>query len=232
LSPLYALLIISPLLLFEAFSWSLLLAALLGLWLHIALDWSNTFRIAPFAPFSYRRFSLDAIFFIDTVTLSLTAGFYLLYNLVAAEPWVAMLYVGLFLAYVVAKFLLQRWVRRTQQAVIAIPSSFNPFSFYLLSEEPDDYYSRHYNALLGHITREWQVAKVDDDINALATKSRVFADMQGICRALTIVEVERDGEGITLHAADIAVRNFGGRFGRTTMKFDNNGELVSEVANI
>ena len=67
---------------------------------------------------------------------------------------------------------------------------------------------------------------------ALAARSRVFADMQGICRALTIVEVEQDESGTTLHAADIAVRNFGGRFGRTTMKFDNNGELISEVANI
>ena len=232
LSPLYALLIISPLLLVEEFSWSLLLAALLGLWLHIALDWSNTFRIAPFAPFSYRRFSLDAIFFIDTVTLVLTAAFYLLYNLVASEPWVALLYGALFLAYVVAKLLLQRRVRRTQQAAIAIPSSFNPFSFYLLSEEEGGYYSRHYNALLGSITREWHVPKVDDEVAALAARSRVFADMRGICRALTIVEVERDDEGVTLHAADIAVRNFGGRFGRTTMRFDNHGELVSEVANI
>ena len=232
LSPLYALLIISPLLLVEAFSWSLLLAALLGLWLHIALDWSNTFRIAPFAPFSYRRFSLDAVFFIDTVTLSLTAGFYLLYNFYAAELWVAVLYGGLFLVYVAVKLLLQRRVRRTQQAAIAIPSSLNPFAFYLLSEELDGYYSRHYNALLGGITREWQVPKVDEEIAALAARSQVFADMQGICRALTVVEVERGNDGITLHAADIAVRNFGGRFGRTTMKFDNSGELVSEVANI
>ncbi len=232
LSPLYALLIISPLLLLEEFSWSLLLAALLGLWLHIALDWSNTFRIAPFAPFSYRRYSLDAIFFIDLVTLSLTAGFYLLYHLVDAALWVSTLYGGLFLFYVLAKLWLQRRVREAQQASIAIPSSLSPFSFYLLSADENGYYSRHYNALLKRTTQEWRVALLGDELAALAAKSRVYTEMQGICRALTVVEVERENGGITLHAADIAVRNFGGRFGRTVMRFDNNGELLSEVANI
>ena len=117
LSPLYALLLASPLFLLEGFSWSLILAALLGLWLHIALDWSNTFRLAPFAPFSYRRYSLDAIFFIDSVALTLTAGFYLLYNTVAAEPWVSALYGGSFLIYVLLKLGLQRRVKARQQAL-------------------------------------------------------------------------------------------------------------------
>ncbi len=232
LSPLYALLLASPLFLLDGFSWSLLFAALFGLWLHIALDWSNTFRLAPFAPFSYRRYSLDAIFFIDAVALSLTAGFYLFYNLLAAEPWVTVLYGTAFLLYVLAKRWLQRRVRAQQQATIAIPSSLNPFSFYLLSEEAEGYYSRHFNALTGRSSQPLSVAKVEPAIMALAAKSQVFGDMQQICRSLQIVAVERDDEGITLHAADIAVRNFGGRFGRTVLKFDHKGELLSEVANI
>ncbi len=232
LSPLYALLLASPLFLLDGFSWSLLFAALFGLWLHIALDWSNTFRLAPFAPFSYRRYSLDAIFFIDAVALSLTAGFYLFYNIGAAESWVTALYGTAFLLYVLAKRWLQRRVRAQQQATIAIPSSLNPFSFYLLSEEAEGYYSRHFNALTGRSSQLLSVAKVEPAIMALAAKSQVFGDMQQICRSLQIVAVERDDEGITLHAADIAVRNFGGRFGRTVLKFDHKGELLSEVANI
>ncbi len=232
LSPLYALLLASPLFLLEGFSWSLVVAALLGLWLHIALDWSNTFRLAPFAPFSYHRYSLDAIFFIDSVALSLTAGFYLLHHLVAAELWVTALYGGAFLSYVLFKLGLQRRVRARQQATIAIPSSFNPFSFYLLSEDSAGYYSRHFNALTGRSSQPLAVAKVEPAMMALAAKSEVFGDMQRVCRSLQIVEVERDEAGITLHAADIAVRNFGGRFGRTVLKFDQHGELLSEVANI
>jgi membrane-bound metal-dependent hydrolase YbcI (DUF457 family) len=232
LSPLYALLLASPLFLLEGFSWSLLLAALCGLWLHIALDWSNTFRLAPFAPFSYRRYSLDAIFFIDSVALTFTAGFYLLYSMVTAELWVTALYGGAFLLYVLLKLWLQRWVKVKQRATIAIPSSLNPFAFYLLSEDVDGYYSRHFNTLTGRTSQPLHVARVEPEIMAQATKSPVFADMQHVCRALHIVEVERSDEGITLHAADIAVRNFGGRFGRTVLKFDPQGELVSEVANI
>ena len=232
LSPLYALLLASPLFVVEGFSVTLVVAALLGLWLHIALDWSNTFRIAPFAPFSYRRYSLDAIFFIDAVTLGLTASFYLLYNMVAAELWVTMLYGGMFFIYVLLKLWLQCRVRRTQQATTAIPSSLNPFSFYLLSEDESAYYSRLYNVLTGHNSQEMRVARISDEIAMLTARSQVFGDMQCICRALHIVEVERGDEGITLHAVDLAVRNFGGHFGRTVLKFDQKGELVSEVANI
>lgn len=232
LSPLYALLIAAPWFLLEGYSWGVLLAGLLGLWLHIALDWCNTFRIAPFAPFSSRRYSLDAIFFIDVVTLALTAGFYLLYYLVAAQGWVVALYGVLFLLYVALKLWLQRRVRDGQRALEVIPSSRNPFSFYLLSEEEGGYYSRRYNVLRQRTTQEWRVARVDDEIAALLAKSRVYAQMRYICRSLQVVEIEHDGEGVTVQAADLAVRNFGGRFGRTVMRFDHNGELLSEVANI
>jgi len=44
--------------------------------------------------------------------------------------------------------------------------------------------------------------------------------------------VKTTDNGITITAADLAIRNFGGKFAKTTLKFDNQGNLTSEMANI
>ena len=48
LSPLYALIIISPVLMSPGFLWPVYIAALFGLWLHVILDFTNTFGITLF----------------------------------------------------------------------------------------------------------------------------------------------------------------------------------------
>ena len=232
LSPLYALMLASPLFIVEGFSWSLAIMALLGLWLHIALDWCNTYRIAPFAPFSYRRYSLDAIFFIDLVTLTLTSGFYALYYLTSPSLWVTTLYGALFLLYLLLKLWLQQRVRLTKRVVTAIPSSLNPFSFFLFCEDESHHHSFHYNLLSGHLSHRIKITRAAPTIEAMAEKSRVYHDMKKICRALRIVNIQQSEQKTVIHASDLAVRNFGGRFGQTVLIFDKSGELVSEVANI
>ena len=73
---------------------------------------------------------------------------------------------------------------------------------------------------------------IPDKYINLAFKSHVFRDMKHILRTLYITDVSSNAEGTTIRAEDIAVRNFGGRFGRTTLKFDKKNSLVDEVANI
>ncbi|MCW8964777.1 MAG: metal-dependent hydrolase, partial [Gammaproteobacteria bacterium] len=81
LSPLFAALLCIPLWLLPGDKPGLLLwlAAWCGLVAHVMLDWFNTYRIELFGPFSSKRFSLDAVFFIDSVALLFTALFYLSY---------------------------------------------------------------------------------------------------------------------------------------------------------
>ena len=56
--------------------------------------------------------------------------------------------------------------------------------------------------------------------------------MKGITRAFHITDVDKTENGVCIQVNDIAVRNFGGKFARTTLEFDNNGKLIREVANI
>jgi hypothetical protein len=44
--------------------------------------------------------------------------------------------------------------------------------------------------------------------------------------------VSEDAEGTTIEARDLGVRNFGGRFGRAVLRFDPEGRLINEAADI
>ena len=104
----YALLIcvIIMFLFYTGWNWYIFGGALLGLCLHVCMDWFNTFRIALFSPFSAKRYSLDSASFIDVVTLSLTGMFFIFYGYYRIDI-VAYAYSQLFLAYFVFKLLLR-----------------------------------------------------------------------------------------------------------------------------
>ena len=73
---------------------------------------------------------------------------------------------------------------------------------------------------------------VDPKYLELAKTSQTFTDMLGITRAFYITQVTENEAGTELVAQDLAVRNFGGHFAKTTLVFDRQGELLSETANI
>ncbi|MDH5424958.1 MAG: metal-dependent hydrolase [Gammaproteobacteria bacterium] len=232
LAPLYATGLCFTLLslLHLGWSWVVFLACLFGLLLHIGLDWFNTFRIALFSPFLKQRYSLDAVFFIDSITLFLTAAFYLLYRYYEITI-IAIIYPLLFSSYLIFKLILQRRTVNTLDASFAIPSSLNPFEFYILEEKAE---------LTGYLYNSISIKKhnlevfqnIDAKYQQLANKSSVYKDIKAITRCLQITSVTISGEKMTILAEDLAVRNFGGKFARTTLKFDLKGNLLSEVANI
>ncbi len=233
LAPLYALLLSIVLLmpLGEWWQMEVYLAALAGLYIHVLLDWFNTYRIALLSPFIKKRYSLDAVFFIDSVALALTALFYVLYALdeVDIAIW---LYPGAFAIYFLAKLAYQRKVRCQLNALFAIPSSLNPFEFYVLVEDEQGLLAYIYNGLTGNRKKQIRYSAEDEAIQLLAEKSCVYQDMKRITRAFHITDVDKTENGVCIQVNDIAVRNFGGKFARTTLEFDNNGKLIREVANI
>lgn len=233
LAPVYALLIAGLFGLLPGVdaSWSVFLGALAGLLAHISLDWLNTFRIALFAPFGKQRYSADAVFFIDAVSLALVAVFYLLYVEfdVGAALW---LYPTLFIAYLAFKYWLRVRVGRLLKPLFAIPGSLNPFVFYILDAHGDSQVAYLYNALTGRRSEHRCFGPVSPEHQKQAEQSAVFRDMQTISRAFRITEVLEDDSGVTIRASDVAIRNFGGRFGATELRFDQKGALVHEVANV
>lgn len=233
LAPVYAALVAGAFTLIPeiGWSWAMFAAALAGLLVHVTLDWLNTFRIALLLPLDARRFSADAVFFVDAVTLALTAAFYPLYlwlDFVAAI-W---LYPLLFVAYLAAKYWLRLRVGRLLEPLFAIPSSLNPFEFFILEMQGDAQVSYLYNAFSGNKKGLRSFAAIGAEHRRLAEQSEVFRNMTRITRAFRITEVNEDPSGTTIRAADVAVRNFGGRFGAAELRFNNDGKLIHEMANI
>jgi hypothetical protein len=121
---------------------------------------------------------------------------------------------------------------RTLKPLFAIPSSLNPFEFYVLTNDGNKIRGYLYNVLGKTEKKERIYPPVPDEYVKLALQSPVFRDMKHILRKVYITDFSKNAEGSTIVAEDIAVRNFGGRFGRTTLKYDQNNRLIHETANI
>ncbi len=233
LSPFYAMLfcLIFPRLPSEMSILWLWMAAWAGIGLHIMLDCFNTFGIALFAPLSRRRFSLDAVFFVDVVALLLTGSFYL-FHMILNVAVVEIIYPIALAGYFLFKLLLHNRVRRRLMAMFVIPSSLNPFEFYVLEKNEGGFRGYLYNALTRRSRSGRHYPAADAKYQALAAGSVVFKEIKQITRAFQIIETEESPAGTRIVAADLAVRNFGGRFARTELRFDSQGRLTHEVANI
>ena len=230
-SPLFAGLISIPLTRFVAGDDPVFLSSLAGLWIHIALDLSNTFGIALLWPTSRRRFCLDAVFFVDltlwTMTLAAAAAAYLV-----DSPWTPWIYAASFTSYIVFKSCLQSRVRRKLACDLAIPSSWHPFHFFILEKRDGESRAYLYNAASGRSSLEQLFEKVPADVEEQASESPLYRDMQAVTRHFEITDVKKSGEVVTIRARDLGIRNFGGKFARTTLTFDRTGKLVHEVADI
>lgn len=233
MAPLFAILISLVLLLpfGMGWNWAVFGGVLAGICIHTGLDWCNTFGIGLFMPLSNKRYNLDAVFFIDSVALGLTGLFYLLYGYFRIGA-MALAYPVAFLAYLFLKMLLHRRVLHAIKPLSAIPSSFNPFEFYILAEEGEGLSGYLYNAMTRTTRKHESYLPVAREYEQMAERSQVYRDMQSVTRDLRITRVETSDRGVELHAADLAVRNFGGHFARTVLTFDGEGNLVNEVAHI
>ena len=233
LAPLFSVLLCLPLLwlLKIEWNWFIYLGLLSGLALHITLDWFNTFRIALFYPLVKSRYSLDAIFFIDSVLLILTACFYLFYVYMDVTL-IGYLYPGLFFIYCISKLYMHNNVITKINPLYAIPSSINPFEFYILEQNNNLLSGYLYNVISKNKRSHQYYRTIDKKYQQLAESSSVYREIKLITRALTITNVENTRDGLTITAADLAVRNFGGKFAKTVLKFDNHGNLINEMANI
>ena len=224
-APLYALLIVLLLLPFIPFAWSNFLALILGLMVHSFLDYLNSYGIMLLYPISKKRYSLDAIFFVDFLLLLLTAT--MLYF--EFSIWIYML---LYLLYIVLKIVMQRVVLKRLNADFVIPSAINPFEFYIYQLRDEQILTYRQIFLSNKRHNEKRQRNLDREFVHLTQKSQLFNDISKITKAFHIVTVEEEADETTIVAKDFAVRNFGAKFATTTLKFNQKGELVYEHSNI
>lgn len=233
LAPLYAAALAGAPALQIGWDWALFLGLLAGLAVHVLLDLFNTFGIQLFWPLTQRRFCLDAVFFIDIVAWTLTAGFFAIVITKFVSPGIAAIgYAVLFVMYGLAKLRLQRRIRGRLGVDFAIPSAWNPFGFFLFTRREGRLETAVYNALTSRLSELRAIPDSSPEVIELARRSAVFRDMESILRGLNVTRVEKSKDGTTVIAQDLAVRNFGGKFGRTELRFDLGGRLCREMANI
>jgi inner membrane protein len=142
--------------------WKLYLLSSIGIGSHILLDYTNTYGIRPFLPFSGRWYAWDIAFIIDPwilLTLILGLGLPFLFRLINQEIGAtttesnrgALFCLILLLAYWVVKDLSHRQVLQELQqnsystgAAVragAFPSFFDPFGWYGIVETDSAYHS-------------------------------------------------------------------------------------------
>jgi len=231
LSPLFALLLSLPFIYLFGFESIFIIGALFGLWLHIFLDLANTFGISLFWPLTSKRYAFDAIFFIDLPAWIMTICFFALFYIFKSRV-VFYGYISIFSQYILLKFLLHRHILSTLKSVLAIPSSNNPFEFFILDRVGTAIKTYQYNFLSKRMRNAKLFNPSPQEYEEMAKKSSVFNDLAEITKFLRITDISEDQEGTKIIARDLGIRNFGGKFGTTTLRFDKEGKLVHEMANI
>ncbi len=125
--------------------WSLLAFGLaIGMFMHVALDLTNSYGVRCLWPFTSKRFALDWIFFIDAPIIGLASIALLLVWLVGWEPGrlvlISVSFVVLLVLIVVVRGLIAlraRQLIRSHQVdpsqMALIPTSWSPFLFFCLS---------------------------------------------------------------------------------------------------
>lgn len=231
LSPLFALLLSFPLIYSIGFNATIILAALAGLWIHTFLDLTNTFGISLLWPLSDKRYSFDIIFFIDLSAWIITLCFYIFFY-VFKSVIVFYAYISIFALYFLFKYLLHQFVKSRLQCKLAIPSSDNPFEFFILEKKDSSIKTYRYN-LVNKQTRDTELFDPPPKrYEEMAKKSRIFNDLKEITKFLRITDISENEQGTKIIARDLGIRNFGGKFGTTTLHFNRNEELIDEMANI
>ena len=224
--------------LIQALDWYAPWAALgltLGLLFHSALDYTNTYGITLFAPFSRRRFCTEWVFFIDAgvVVASIAAllgiwqhqqrhgelgsGVQLAYGVVMLGYW------GVKVA------LRRRGLRLSPPGTLSLlPSALVPWQFFGCARQGESVVLFRVDLWRGRMREEERVAILDARYEASLLGVPEFTTMRRLSPAYHVVEGQVGPDGTKLVCRDLRTRNFRTRFGQLDLQIDARG-LVRQV---
>jgi membrane-bound metal-dependent hydrolase YbcI (DUF457 family) len=193
------------------------LAFAAGMALHVVLDWTNTYGITLWAPFSRRRSSADAVFFIDATVVALSVAASALTAWLWAG-WIAAAYAVLLAAYVAWKFALRRRAVRLcgAEPESLLPSALVPWRWFGCRRAGGAVKLFTVNGTVA----ENRVVRILDDTEVRDVPE--FRIMRGLSPLFHATEREDD----TITCRDLRTRNFGARFGTVTVRLEPDGPRV------
>lgn len=212
-----------------------------GMMIHIAMDLSNTYGVAVAAPFIWRRWSFNWIFFIDAavviatvLALSATIAVFAAHD---ASYWVPGVAYGAFLlAYWAARALLHHRAKRLAppDTLTLLPTALWPWRYLGYAHMPGsprvDLFTL--NALTGQSTHEDHQALFDDQYEQLLQTIPEFRLMRELSPAYHAVAAEPVDGGQHITCTDLRTRNFGGRFGTLELTVAASGEVTEKVFHV
>jgi membrane-bound metal-dependent hydrolase YbcI (DUF457 family) len=206
-----------------------LLAGLVG---HSLLDLTNTFGVALFVPFSWRRFCLEWVFFIDATvlaTMGLTLALVLpiwFGNAEISGAYTAAFFIFL-CGYILGKGVLRRRAGRfTPEAKSLAPSALVPWRFFGTRPAPDGMILFRVNALTGVQSPVAKVPVFDEAFAPILDGLPEFRVMREASPEYHVVSALSDGHGTRLLCRDLRIRNFGTRFGDLEVWLDEQRQII------
>ncbi len=194
-------------------------ALVAGMALHVLLDWTNTYGITLWVPFTRRRSCGEWVFFIDGFVLVLSAAATVIVALTWPAPsWPAATYGALLLAYIAAKgWLRRRALGRCPPGTLALlPSVLFPRRWFGCRREGDRVWLFRVD---GDVREEGTVEVLPDDDVRDVPEFRIMRELSPAYHA-----VERDGERVICR--DLRTRHFGARFGTLQVRLEPDGPRV------
>lgn len=213
-------------------------ALMVGLILHIALDLSNTYGIAVFAPFSLKRCCTEWVFFIDSVVLVASAAAVgaqgaLWCRSGSGESSIAFVYGFFLVLYWAAKMWLRRLaVRQAPEGTNSlIPSALIPWQFFGAARVGDHVRTYRLSALTGRSDQHAE-HRVWDALYPTLVETSEFQSMRALSPLYHVTELERRPTGSYVKCRDLRVRNFGGRFGELTALVGPDGQILERAFHV
>lgn len=218
-----------PLLIMREFRLEYTLAFALGMLLHTLFDWSNSYGVMLLCPFSRTRYCRHELFFIDMTILTasmiaLTTMVYVMRFMPSQKLFVV---IAAIYAVVLALYIaVHLWfhVRAKKLLVgrkfVLIPSAFLPWQYFGAAEEQEKITPFKLNVLSGKVVYEEPITTFDTVFSGLLTAQPEYRTMSKLLPMYRTVEAEQDGDELKLTCRELAIRNFGGRFGTFELTVD------------
>lgn len=203
----------------------------LGMAFHTTLDWTNTYGITLFAPFSKKRFCTEWVFFIDSVVLVACAA--ALSGMAASSSGGEVGFVPS-AAFVVSmalywpiKIALRRraWARCPEGTLSLLPSALVPWRYYGCSRQGTEIVAFTVDALSGAVSDEQRLSILDSDYEQTLEAVAEFQAMRELSPAYHLIETTETAEGVSLVCRDLRTRNFSTRFGQLDVDLDAGGKV-------
>jgi membrane-bound metal-dependent hydrolase YbcI (DUF457 family) len=209
------------------------LAFAVGMIGHVAMDATNTYGVALFAPFNGKRRCLEWLFFIDGVVVAISilclpavliASRYARSNIAIAF---SMGYGGFLVFYWLFRYVLHRRAVGFLPAELGrvIPSAMVPWRFLGYARAGDKVQLFEIEAIGGKRKDLGELRIFDAQYRSLLNDVVEYNLMKKLSAGYFAVNMVEDEGKMKLECRDLRIRNFGGEFGRLELWFDACGKL-------